>query len=173
MKYTQIIQTINSKINSIKKSQEELHQEVISMETLLNKSSDNMKTVNIRLKDLLSKKSSSDKPIPSAASNTSPDVDMNAQLEKLLQGSLDALGDKLSDKMLNMMSELKTLSGPMRTVKMREIKETADAELVDLSSLFAHQEVQSNIEDVGVDEQEVKGMDSSLDKLRAMRKKKK
>jgi len=41
--------------------------------------------------------------------------------------------------------------------------------LIDLSGLYKHENVQSNIEDVGVTETEAKGIDKNLEKLRQLR----
>ncbi|MBF0511161.1 MAG: hypothetical protein HQL13_02410 [Candidatus Omnitrophica bacterium] len=95
--------------------------------------------------------------------------EFKTHMSAILQGSLDAVTEKLSDKIAGMLKELKTLSGPAREIKLRELKEAAEFESVDLSSLYVHEKVQSNLEDVGVEEKESKGIDSTLEKLRRLK----
>lgn len=176
MDHKELIQDFKARLHTMKQAQDVLHEDLLGMETWLSQSLEDVTTVNTRLKELLAKKDISrmtvkTQPEPEALSEKSqPSAeDFGKQMEKLLQGSLDALGDKISDKILNMMKELKTMSGPMRAQKISEIKAAADSELVDLSSLFAFDTVESNIEEVGVDEKEVKGIDKSLERLRQMK----
>ncbi len=95
--------------------------------------------------------------------------DFKAHIDKILQSSLETVSNKISDKILNMLQELKTLQGTAREVKIQEIKDAAASEMVDISSLYMHEEVQSNLGEVGVDEKESKGIDSSLERLRKLR----
>lgn len=97
-----------------------------------------------------------------------PEVEFTEILERLLQGSLEGLGDKISRKILDKLKGLRALSGPEREDGVRELKELADSEAVDLSALFS-EKVKSNIQDIGVEEKETKGIDEGLRKLREMR----
>ena len=100
-----------------------------------------------------------------------PGEDYKASIEKLLQGSIDSLGDKLYDKIMNMLKELKTMGGPMREYKMAELQHAAQSEHVDLASLFLHEKVESNLGSEGLKVDEVKGtgVGSILDKLKKMK----
>lgn len=181
-----MIQDIRDRTNTLKQSQGKLDEETLSVGAMLDKFSTEMDSVNTQLKGLRSNKTAATtqpaEPVEESiqkeqrAEEARPSVvdteKLEKSLEKLLQGSLDALGDKISDRLLNMMKEFKGLAGPGREDKIKEIKAVADTELVDLSSLFMNVKVKSNIQEVGVDEREAKGIDKSLKKLRQMRKKK-
>ncbi len=97
--------------------------------------------------------------------------DYKASIEKLLQGSIDALGDKLSDKILGMLKDLRTMSGPVREAKMSEIWSTAQSEHVDLAGMFLHEKVESNLgsEGLKIEEKKTQGIGSILDKLKKMK----
>ena len=97
--------------------------------------------------------------------------DYKASIEKLLQGSMDALGDKLSDKILGMLKELRTMAGPVREAKMSEIWTAAQSEHVDLASMFLHEKVESNLggEGLKIEEKKTSGIGSILDKLKKMK----
>ena len=86
----------------------------------------------------------------------------------MLQNPMEDLGDKISRKILEKLKDLKGVSGRAREAKIKELKDLADDELVDLSKLF-REKVESNIEDIGVEEKETKGIDKSLERLRRMR----
>lgn len=87
-----------------------------------------------------------------------------------LQSIVDALGNKISDKLMNMIKELDGLPAPMKNAKLKEIQNLAETEQIDLSNLYKHIDIKSNIGDVGIDEREVKGIDKNLEKLRELRK---
>jgi len=97
--------------------------------------------------------------------------DYKAIIEKLLQGSIEALGDKLSGRIMAMLQELKTVSGPMRETKLQEIHEAAQSEHVDLAGLFLYEKVESNLgkEGIQIDEKKSKGIGSILDKLKKLK----
>ena len=97
--------------------------------------------------------------------------DFKLFIEKTLQGSLEAAGDKISDKIKNMIRELKGLQGTEREAKIQQIKEAADIDTVDLSKLCIHEQAKSNLADVRIEEKESKGIESSLVKLRQLREK--
>ncbi len=179
-----VIEDITRRTNILKQSYGNLDREVLSSGAWLERLMTEADSINTRLGELhLQKPVAPPKPAQpaassisegsiSAANNVAADREnFEKNLEKLLQGSLDALGDKISDKILNMLKELKGMAGPGRDIKVKEIKAAADSQLVDLSSLFMHEKVESNIEEIGVDEKEAKGVDKSLEKLRQMRKK--
>lgn len=109
--------------------------------------------------------------LPPAPVTPSSAEDYKASIEKLLQGSMDALGDKLSGKILAMLNELKTMGGPLREAKMAEIRDAAQAEHVDLAGLFLHEKIESNLgkEGVKIEEKKTKGIGSILDKLRKLK----
>ncbi len=160
-----VIQNFVNRVSTLKQSRNELNEELLSLGTQSDKLIHEMNTVNTDLEELKSRKP--DMPLKSAEQEPQPP---EANFEKVLQGSLDALGDKLSDKLLNMMNELKSMVGPKRTGMMKKIKAAADFELVDLSNLFAHDEIKSNIQEIGIDEKEAKGIDKSLEKLQQMKR---
>ncbi|MBF0494126.1 MAG: hypothetical protein HQL28_03225 [Candidatus Omnitrophica bacterium] len=163
---------LGDRLRAIKETREALCEDVILIETTLDGFIDSMETVNIRLREM--RKPAAPAQVP-AATERGPGIqgmsveDFKTYIEKLLQGSLEAVSDKISDRMVKMLGELKGLAGTAREAKIREIKEAADFENVDLSKLYMHQEVQSNLSDVGVEEKESKGIDSSLEKLRKLR----
>ncbi|MBF0489561.1 MAG: hypothetical protein HQL15_02950 [Candidatus Omnitrophica bacterium] len=172
------IHSLSQKIADIEDAYTKLNESLFSMEEDLNSSLRNECALNDKLKEALSKKRSQNgkHATPSISvggaaqqPTTEPVVDQNAQMEKLLQGTLDVLGDKISDRLMAMLKDLKSLPVEMRTARIQEVKQAADAELVDLSGLYKHQEIQSNIEDVGVTETEAKGIDKNLEKLRKLR----
>ncbi len=95
--------------------------------------------------------------------------EFKAHMGTLLQGSLDAVSDKLSGKIQGMLRDVRGLSGVARDVKLQEIKEAAEYEMVDFSSMYSHEKLQSNLGDVGVEEKESKGIDANLERLCKLR----
>jgi len=97
--------------------------------------------------------------------------DFKLHMGEILKGSLDAVSDKLSDRISNMLKELGTLSGPAREMRIQEFKQSGEYDMVDFSSLYSHsaEQVTSNLKDVGVEEKETKSIDSTLERLRKMR----
>lgn len=97
--------------------------------------------------------------------------DYKASIEKLLQGSIDALGDKLSDKIVGMLKELKTMAGPVREAKISEIWNAAQSEHVDLAAMFLHEKVESNLgaDGLKIEEKKTQGIGSILDKLKKLK----
>lgn len=173
------LHNISQKITEIRHIQTDLNEQLLSIDNDLNRSLEDHYAINAKLKEFLNKKriekAAAPMPIhaePMIQRPLAQPLDATAQLEKLLQGSLDALGDKISDRLMGMLKELRSLPVEMRGERLHDIKQAADAELVDLSALYKYQEVQSNIEQVGVDEKEAKGIDKNLEKLRKMRQKK-
>ena len=98
--------------------------------------------------------------------------EFRARLEKLLEGSLENLGDKISQKIANQLKDLKGLVGVDRDVKIRQIQQSGDYESLDFGTIF-QDKIESNIDEIGVEEQEAKGVDKSLEKLRKMKEKNK
>jgi len=171
------IQHLSQKIAEIESAYTSLNDLLFSMEADLNRSLENENAMNARLKELVAKKSAGNgkhagvSVLPQASSqdqNSEP-LDPTAQMEKLLQGTLDVLGDKISDRLMAMLKDLKSLPVEMRASKIQEVKQAADEELVDLSGLYKHEHVESNIEDVGITETEAKSIDKNLEKLRQLR----
>lgn len=184
MEYDVLIEGLKKRAEGVRQSQDELDGDRRFVETWLENSTKEMDSLNSRLTEMKShvaaaqpspEKVSSEKEFltlvqESLDKKTQPSAqDFTAQLEKLLQGSLDALGDKISDKIANLLKELKTTSGPVREAKMREIQEAAEEDQVDLSKLFLFEKVESNIETLGIQEQETKGVGNILDKLRKLK----
>ncbi|MBF0384238.1 MAG: hypothetical protein HQL27_00050 [Candidatus Omnitrophica bacterium] len=170
------IKSISQKISDLQESQKELAGQLSSLEPLLNKSLENQFAVNSKIKTYIDRRRL-ERAYPQGTT-TAPEIAIQkteshtldtSSLEKLLQGSLDALGNKISDKLMGMLRELKSLPADVRYSRMQEIKQAADAELVDLSALYKYNEVQSNIEEVGVEEKETKGIDKNLERLRKLR----
>ena len=171
------IHNLSQKIAEIESAYGKLNELLFSMEGHLNKSLEDECNLNAKLKELIAKKtagngkhsaSSMPQEVIAQAPNSEPS-DPTAQMEKLLQGTLDVLGDKISDRLMNMLKDLKTIPVEMRATRIQEVKQAADAELIDLSGLYKHENVQSNLEDVGVTETESKSIDKNLEKLRQMR----
>ena len=170
MYYFALMRELSNKTEEIKKFQDELDKELLYTEDWLDKSIEVMNVMERRLKQLkserdsLRKKSTVEKPHIS-------EQDFERMLEKVLQGSMQSLGNKISQKILDKLKDLKSASYEVRKIKIRELKELVDSEQVDLSQLF-REKIKSNIDDIGVEEQEVRGIDKSLEKLRRMMKKK-
>ncbi|MBF0217435.1 MAG: hypothetical protein HQL30_10630 [Candidatus Omnitrophica bacterium] len=133
----------------------------------------NMELINRRLKDMhgaLAKvPQAPEAPVKPAATGGISMDEFKTYFESMLKGSLESVSDKISDKMAKMLGELRGLAGPAREAKIREIEEATGFANIDFSKLYQKSDVQSNIGDVGVEEKESKGIDSSLDKLRKMR----
>jgi len=171
MVYSELMQGFLKKMDSCKEAQNELDRALASMEGQLDAYIQTVEAVHSRL----------NAPAPQAAIDASGTVaakpnlseeDFKARLERLLEGSLENLGDKISQKIVNQIKDLKGLVGPDRDTKIRQIKEYADYESVDFSAVF-QDKIESNIDEIGVEEQEAKGVDKSLEKLRKMKEKKK
>jgi len=171
------IQHLSQKIAEIESAYAKLNELLYFMEGDLKKSFEDECALNKRLKELLSKKIAGNGKHPGPGASTeailqepvTEVVDPTAQLEKLLQGTLDVLGDKISERLMGMLKEFKALPVDMRASRIHEVKQVADAELIDLSGLYKHEQVQSNIDDVGVTETESKSIDKNLEKLRMLR----
>ena len=162
---------LKKRIEEVRKSQSKLDERSLSIGMWLDKLIDDMDSVSRRLKELKSQRVIS-QPGPVDEKAHVPEADFKRLLEELLQGSMKHLEDRLSQKILNMLKGLRTVAGPEREAKIREIKEAVNAELIDLSRLFIHEEVESNREEIGVEEKESKGIDKSLKRLRRMRENK-
>jgi len=171
------IHHLSQKITEIESAYTKLNELLFSMEGDLKKSLDDQCSLNSRLKELLAQKiagngkhASTGAPQEVVAQGSKLEaVDPTQQLEKLLQGTLDVLGDKISERLMGMLKDLKSLPLEMRASKIQEVKQAADAELIDLSGLYKHEHVESNIDDVGVVEKESKSIDKNLEKLRQLR----
>ena len=166
------VSKLKKRIDEIRGSQETLDGELISIEVWLDGLIGDMDSLNERLRDFKSRKNAA-KSWPAKAAPDSAGDDFKGQLEKLLLGSMEGLENRLSERILKMLKELKGAVGPARAAKMREIKEAVDEEVVDLSRLFVDEKIESNIDEIGVEEKESKGIQKSLDRLRRMREGKK
>ena len=180
-----IIQKFSHLISELEQAHKQINDQWLSMEEVLNKSLEDQSAMNIKLKECLAGKQAGNGALPTVMPPPAPvetgfqnplqkpspePVDPVTQLERMLQGSLDVLGDKISNRLMATLKELRSLPVEMRAAKIQEVKQMADAELVDLSALYKHEPVESNIEEVGVHEKESKGMDTNLEKLRALRR---
>lgn len=162
-----VITEFTLRLSSIRQARGQLSEELTGLEASLGAFAGSLDTINQQFKVIKASPPAQQSKI-NPAPGMSPE-DFKAFVEKILQGSLEAVGDKLSDKILGMIRELKGLAGAERDAKIQQIKEAADGGVVDLSSLFINEEVQSNLGEVGVEEKESKGIESSLEKLRKMR----
>lgn len=176
------------RINRIKDSQDSLDKEMMAMESILDELIRESEAVNSRLHQAKSekplKKEGAMPAVTTEAAIITPpqsevvapkapasigDINFKGDLEKLLQGSMDHLEDRLSQRILNMLKELKVASGPAREMKFREVQEAVSSESVDLSSLFKHEKIESNIADIGIEEKESQSIQSNLERLKKMR----
>lgn len=174
-----LVPQLNQRLKDIQRSRTGLGQELAGLDATLDECIGSVDVAFQRLKALRAAPRGINQPvvpplIPSgpAAAAPAPGMsldDFKSYIEKLLQGSLEAASDKISDRIMHMLKELKGLAGSAREAKLQELREVAESEMVDLSQLFTHEEVQSNLGEVGVEEKESKAIDSSLAKLRAMR----
>ena len=94
---------IEAGIGQIKESQEALDKELLAIEAWLNELGRDADAVNARLR-----KAKAGKPdIKEEPKTAAPEEDFKAEMEKLLKGSLEHLEDRLSDRILNMLKDLK------------------------------------------------------------------
>ena len=156
------------KLEDIRRSQAEFDEELLYIETWIDRLMD--------LVDSANRDPGRARPLEPAAAPGPvdermhvPEDDFSAHLEKLLEGSLEHLGDRISQDIFNMLKELKQTTGVAREAKIKELKEVAGPELVDLSRLFLRGKLESNIGEMRVEEQEAEGIDKSLEKLREMK----
>lgn len=156
---------IEAGIGQVKESQEALDKELLAIEAWLDELGHDADAVNSRLRAAKAGKAAVKQEPPSAP----PEEDFKSQMEKLLQGSLEHLEDRLSHRILNMLKDLKDVKGPAREMKLKEFKAAVDDGVIDLSGLFIHDKLESNIGEIGIEEKESKGIQKSLDRLRKMR----
>ncbi|MBF0503589.1 MAG: hypothetical protein HQL14_00665 [Candidatus Omnitrophica bacterium] len=176
--------TLVQRIDQLRQSRYALDQELMETELLMGQFLGSLDVVTVRITNRLKEPQTSAPvapvvpplvmPAPGTPVSAAPAAGMTLEefkthMAAILQGSLDAVSDKLSDKIAGMLKDLKTLSGPAREYKLREIQEAAGFESVDLSKLYVHEDVQSNLGDIGVEEKESKGIDSTLEKLRRLK----
>jgi len=150
-------------------SQGKLKDEIIATTRSLNESLAAMNDLNARLKQIESQKRSV-RPKQTTEKGPMSAEDFSRQLEKLLQVSMGDLEQRLSQNIVSLLKELPGSAGPDREVKLKAIQEAVISEAVDLSKLFSHDQLKSNINETGIDESESKGINESLKKLRRMRK---
>lgn len=168
----EIIRQLNRQLSELQRYRVGVDRELVSIGTKLDEFIGSVETISQRFKELkMTRKAGPAAAAPGAgvpAAGMSLD-DFKVYIEKLLQGSLEAASDKISTRIMSMLKELKGLAGTAREAKILEIREIAASEMVDLSKLFTHDEAQSNLGEVGVEEKESKAIDSSLEKLKKMR----
>ena len=164
----ELLQSLIQRIENNQASQKELDEAIASMSALVDRLADTMNAVNSRLVEASSEKiSRPPQPAQEAKPQASED-DFKLRLEKLLEGSLEHIGDKISQKIMDKLQGLRGLSGVARQEKIREIEQYAEAESVDLSAIF-RDKIESNIDEIGIEEHQAKGINASLEKLRRMR----
>lgn len=163
--------SFKKRVEKITVSQEGANKEVSSIGPRLDALIDDAERVLAGLKGLKSQKGA---PVPKGESGGAQlsMEDFSRRLEKLIRGSMEHLEGRLSERILKMLKDLKSAPGEEREYKIRKIREAAGDESVDLSSLFVHEEVESNIGEIGIEEKESKGIDKSLKKLRGLKEKK-
>ena len=91
------------------------------------------------------------RPGPTTGKSLMSAEDFSRQLEKLLQVSMGELEQRLSQNIVSLLKELPASPGPDREVKLKAIHEAVISEDVDLSQLFRHNRIKSNIAETGVD----------------------
>lgn len=158
-------------MQGLEQSQNLLEGEIASVNSSLDKCLNTIDSVNTRLEEGESQKAVLHVK-PEAEKPSMSQEDFKALLENLLKGTLEGLGDKISQNILLKLKDLKGLTGETREAKMQELKEAADAELIDLSKLF-YEKIETNIEEIGLEEKETKGIDKNLQKLRKIKENKK
>lgn len=168
MNMTALIEDIIKKIRGTNKSHTEFADEILSTGQLLDEAIDAMETLNRSLKQVLSEKTTR-RPEHAVDKDRISIEEFSAQSEKLLQSSIENLEERLSQRILNMLKELKDTTGPVRQAKLKELKEAVKSEEADLSALFAHERIESNIDELGVEETELQGIEKSLSRIRRMR----
>ncbi|HBR14192.1 MAG TPA: hypothetical protein DD723_01425 [Candidatus Omnitrophica bacterium] len=167
-----VLTRLVKQIDGIRQVRNELEEDLKRTELSLNEFIGSMDAVGQRLKRIKAEPSraAAPNPPPAPASPTGMTLDeFKTHMGSILQGSLDAVSDKLTDKIAAMLKELGTLSGPAREIKIREYQQSGEYDTVDFSSLYKNQEVQSNLGEVGVEEKESKGIESSLERIRQLR----
>ncbi|MCX5667132.1 MAG: hypothetical protein NTY34_02320 [Candidatus Omnitrophica bacterium] len=161
---------VEASSGKIKESQGALDRELLAIEAWLDELGHDADVVNAKLREAKAHKPA----IKQEPKTAMPEEYFEAQLEKLLQGSLEHLGDRLSQRILDMLKDLKEVEGPARETKLKELKAAVDDEVVDLSGLFTHDKLESSINEAGeagIDEKESKGTKKILNSLRTTKNK--
>ena len=148
---------------------DKLKDEILATTRSLDESLAAMDDLNARLKQIESQKKAV-RPKQTTEKGPMSAEYFSRQLEKLLQVSMGDLEKRLSQNIVSLLKELPGSAGPDREVKIKAIQEAVISEAVDLSKLFSHDQLKSNINETGIDESESKGINESLKKLRRMRK---
>ncbi|MBF0477934.1 MAG: hypothetical protein HQL26_00460 [Candidatus Omnitrophica bacterium] len=176
-----LVQKYSKRLDDIRMARHQLDGEFLTTNTSLN---DFISSTDAVIHRLMTKKAEPKKMtiVPSAdvISSQPPLVapaggqamtleDFKTHMGSILQGSLEAATDKISNRIQGMLKELRGLSGPARDAKYREIQQVAEYEMIDISQLYKHEEVQSNLGEIGVAETETKSIDANLERLRKMR----
>lgn len=112
-------------------------------------------------------------PEPDGANESVSTGESTEQLKEALQGSIENsienMGERLEQRIVDLLKDSKDLMGTAGMVVQGQGKGTVDDAIIDLSNMFMHDQIESNIEDAGVEEVQSKTIDSSLEKLRRMR----
>lgn len=163
----ELIRGLFKKTEKIKMYQNEIDEELLYTESWLDKFINDMDVVENRLKEIKSEEESGFRKKGHGEELHISEEDFEKMLEKLLEGPLQNLGNKISQRILDKLKDLKSASYDVRKSKIKELKELAASEEVDLSGLF-REKIRSNLEDTGIEEREIKGIDKSLERLRKM-----
>ncbi|MBF0123395.1 MAG: hypothetical protein HQL21_08355 [Candidatus Omnitrophica bacterium] len=170
-----LLPALSKRLEGIRSLRNELDEDLMMAELSLNEFIGSLDAVGLRLKRIQAqpKKAVESSPLPVASAPAAPGGmtldEFKTHMGSMLEGSLDKVSNKLSDKIQAMLKELGTLSGPAREVRIREYQESGEYASVDFSSLYKDQKVQSNLGEVGVEEKETKSIDANLERLRKLR----
>ncbi|MBF0330880.1 MAG: hypothetical protein HQL17_03005 [Candidatus Omnitrophica bacterium] len=177
-----LLPELSQRLDDVRQARNELDEELMNTELSINEFIGALDGVGQRLKRIKvePKKAASVQSVtPSMPVEPSSSVisgsggmtldEFKSNMGTILQGSLDAVSDKLSGKIQAMLKELGTLSGPARDLRIQEYQQSGEYASVDFSSMYKNQTVQSNLGEVGVEEKETKSIESSLERLRKMR----
>lgn len=163
-----LIRNMMERLAGMKKSQAELNDELLNTGTCLDEALETMDAIDKLLGQIEAKKTALESP-RTIEDDRIPAPELSTLLEKLLQESIGRLEERLSENMLEALKELRDAAGPVREVKSEEFGAPADGKQVDLSAVLVPDRVESNIEELGIEETESKGVDRSLEKLRGMK----
>ena len=172
-----LVPGLSLRLDAARQMRNELDEELTMAGLALNESIGALDVVGQRLRRMKAEPKHAAPAVPAPAATAAPAAvpggmtldEFRSNMGTILQGSLDAVSNKLTDKISGMLKELGTLSGPAREIRIREFQQSGEYESVDFSSLYKDQKVQSNLGEVGVEEKESKGIDANLERLRKMR----
>jgi len=182
-----LIKKLTEKANDLKQSHTELNQDIHLIENWLSDSLNQMNTINMRLQDLLNKKEAADNqssieraPVDTPQAPTTIPSPLQKkkksysdELEAHLQGSLDALFDRLSVNIIDKMKRLRTTAGEKKVELMKEIQIEMDLEIYNDSNENEKAVTRSAASNITIEEIVAKNIDENLKKLIKIQEKKK